>query len=82
MKVSLAFLVTVAALGQEAPSADPITDHLRFEIAVAQRNYLDAQLRFERAQNQLLLKTAEAQKACTTQDKMWQADTFTCEKKP
>ena len=77
MRALLTLLIAAAA---SATDADPITDKLRFEIAITQRNYLDAQLKFEHAQNELLAKTAEAQKACATQDKTWDADSFTCQK--
>ena len=77
-----AVLLSAALMfGEDAPkaAADPISDRLRFEIALLQRNYLDAQLRLEHAQSQLALKTTEAQKACATQDKTWHADTFSCQ---
>ena len=81
MRAWLPLLIVAAASGQDAEKpADPITDKLRFEIAISQRNYLDAQLRLEHAQTELLSKTSEAQKACATQDKIWDAGSFTCQK--
>jgi hypothetical protein len=62
-KVSKLTLFAVLAAAQDGnPPADPISDHLRYEIAAAQRDYLIAKLQFDQAAAQLRGKLESAQK--------------------
>lgn len=69
-----------AAVSAEAPS-DPITDRLRFEIAVAQRDYVLAKLQYDSAKEHLRGKTAEAQAACDAQGQQFSPEQFRCVEK-
>lgn len=62
-----------------AQTSDPISDRLRYEIAAAQRDYLIARQQLENAQKKMADKTAEADKICSAQKKVFKAETFTCE---
>lgn len=68
----------IADGGVTLPPVDPITDRLRYEIALAQRDYLAARQQLDAIQRNMLAKTAEAEKACAGQQKAWSADAFTC----
>jgi hypothetical protein len=62
--------------------SDPITDRLRFEIAVAQRDYVLAKQQYDAAMERLRAKTAEAQTACEDQGQQFSPEQFRCVEKP
>jgi hypothetical protein len=77
---SIAVLVVtgLAMAGQPNPPTDPITDRLRFEIAVAQRDYVLAKQQYDAAMERLRAKTAEAEALCKTTGKTFAPDRFAC----
>ena len=71
-------LAVAMGFGQETEKPDPISDRLRYEIAVAQRDYFLAQLQADRAAAQVRSKIEAAQKACAGVEKTFSVETFAC----
>jgi hypothetical protein len=62
--------------------SDPITDRLRFEIAVAQRDYVIAKNQYDAAMERLRAKTSEAEALCQAAGKKFSPDSFACAEAP
>lgn len=83
MKLICLFVCTLCLIGLFAEDApDPISDKLRFEIAVAQRDYVGAKAEFERTVTALKNKSAEAQSACSQAKKIFDVAAFSCVSPP
>lgn len=76
----LILLMTAGLLSAEAPKseADPVSDRLRFEVALAQRDYLMAKAELDKASQKLQEKYQVAIKACQSAGKEWKTEAFTC----
>jgi hypothetical protein len=57
---------------------DPVSDKLRFEIAIAQRDFVSIQGPYIQALNKLRDKVSEAEKVCQVIKKRFSPDTFEC----
>lgn len=81
--MSLTFALLLAALPvRETPKpADPISDKLRFEIALAQRNYMVLKEQLDQIAAHVAEKTKEAEAACAKVNKKWSKESFSCEAK-
>lgn len=75
------FIIPLVAWALLGSDSDPITDKLRFELAVAQRDYLLAQQAFDKATENLKRKISEADKACEGVKKSFDIGTFACVEK-
>ena len=83
MKTIIAvLLLSVSLAAEDKPAAtDPVSDKLRFEIAVMQRNYLVAKAQMDSMSQQIEEKQKQAQQVCASAGKDWKPETFTCTEK-
>lgn len=75
-------LAALAGAQTASKSPDPITDRLRFEIAVAQRDYVAAKAAYDIAMDRLRAKTAEAESLCHAAGKKFSQERFECMEGP
>jgi hypothetical protein len=61
-----------------AQAADPVSDRLRFEIALAQRDYVIAKQQLDVAAARLKEAVEKAEKACSSQKASFDAEKFFC----
>jgi hypothetical protein len=63
------FMASLVLAQETGKGADPIPDHLRAEIAIAQRDYLLAQKQLETTFLIVKEKIAQAEKLCASQNR-------------
>jgi hypothetical protein len=78
------FGLIVPAVILLAQETDPITDRMRYEIAVAQRDLLIARQQYEQAAAQLKMKLEQVNKVCSAKrdGQTFNSSTFVCETQP
>lgn len=82
MRTAIVFTIVVAlATLSVAETTEVVTDAMRADIAVAQRDYLLAKMQLQYAQTLVEKRITEAQTACTTIHKTFSMDTLKCEGK-
>jgi hypothetical protein len=82
MKAIVLLMAAATLAAKDKPEADPISDHLRFEIAVLERDFVAAKAPYEAALAALRTKVDAAQALCATRGQVFSADLFACAEKP
>lgn len=78
MRPKRMLIISALACAAVANAPTDISDRLRFEIALAQRDYVIAKAQFEAAAARMQAKTAEAERLCAEAGKRYSPEQFAC----